>query len=455
MLSWKIGLAAAGAATLLFGCSDADRPLSASRAAPAAVSAQALAAVSRAALPVSGAAGDYDRLIAAAAGTTRVMLGESTHGTHEYYRERARITQRLIREQGFNAIAIEGDWSPTYRVNLYVRGLGSDRTAEQALQGFKRFPQWMWRNGDFRDFVEQLRAYNLTLPAKQRIGIYGADVYDMFEAADAVVGQLGTVDEAASRRARAHYRCFTAYGSDQHRYGLAAQSRSASCAEEAAAVLAEVKKLPAATTPEAAEARFAAVQAAESVSASEAYFRTIHANADAWNLRDRRMADNVEAIASHAAHLTGRAGKVVVWSHNSHTGDARATVAALKGELNIGQLMKQRHGDRAMLVGFLTHSGTVQAAPGWDQPHREFTLRPAMPESDADLFHRTGLESFLLVLKNDPQLAASLSTPMLQRAVGVVYVPHAELQSHYGPAVLAAQFDAAVYFDRSRAVRPL
>ncbi len=453
MLSLKSPAAVSAAAAVLFGCTAESRINGASQL--AGTSTHALAVVREAALPLRGTPTDYDRLIAAAAGSTRVLLGESTHGTHEYYRERARITQRLISEMGFNAIAIEGNWSPTYRVNLYVRGLGNDRSAEQALQDYKRFPKWMWRNSEFRDFVEQLRAYNLTLPRPKRIGVFGVDVYDMFDAADAVVGHLGTVDESAARRARRHYACFARHDRDEHRYGAAAQARSAVCADEAAAVLAEVKRLPRPASLEAAEAHFAATGAAESVSASEAYFRTIHANVDAWNLRDQQMAENVEAIAAYAARLTGREGRVVVWSHNSHTGDARATIAALKGQLNLGQLMKQRHADKAMLVGFLTHSGTVQAAPAWDQPSREFTLKPAMANSDADLFHRTGFDSFLLVLRGDPKLAASLSARMLQRAVGVVYIPHAELQSHYGPAQLSAQFDAVVYIDRTRAVRPL
>ena len=453
-MSWlKFRAALSATAAVLSGYTAENRR---NRAVPLTISSvNAVAAVREAAIPLRGVPADYDSLVAAAAGPTRVLLGESTHGTHEYYRERARITQRLIGERGFNAIAIEADWSPTYRVNLYVRGFGNDRSAEQALKGYKRFPKWMWRNREFRDFVEQLRAHNLTLPRAQRIGIYGADVYDMFDAADAVVEYLVAVDKLGASRARSHYRCFAGYNREEHRYGAAAQARSAVCAEEAAAVLAEVKRLRAPVSAEAIEAHFAATRAAASVSASESYFRTIHSKADAWNLRDQKMAENVDAIATHAERLTGREGRVAVWSHNSHTGDARATIAAHKGQLNLGQLMKQRHGNKAMLVGFLTHSGTVQAAPAWGQRNLEFTLTPAIANSDADLFHRTGLDSFLLLLRGNPKLAASLSMPMLQRAVGVVYAPHAELQSHYGPAQLSAQFDAVVYIGRTRALRPL
>jgi erythromycin esterase-like protein len=312
----------------------------------------------------------------------------------------------------------------------------------------------MWRNSDFAAFVEQLRAANLSRPPEQRVGLYGADVYDLFEAADAVVAHLGTLDRAAMQRARAQYRCLNGHGRDLHRYGEAAQSANRSCAVQAAAALDLVRRLPRPREPQAAEAHFAAIRAAASVVAAEEYIRTIHAGEDAWNLRDRRMADTVDAIAAHAARLTGREGRVVLWAHNSHVGDARATAAAAEGQLNIGQVMKERHGARTLLVGFLTHSGTVRAAPAWDQPDREFTLRNARSDSHGGLFHQTGLPSFMLLLSN-PQLSSALAAPMLQRAVGVVYAPETELQSHYGAARLPAQFDALIYFDRTRAVRRL
>jgi erythromycin esterase-like protein len=413
------------------------------------------AVISSAAVPLSGSAQDYAPLLAAASGANRVLLGEATHGTAEFYRERARITHQLIRERGFNAVAIEGDWSPTYRVNLYVRGLGKDRSAAEALRGYTNFPQWMWPNSEFRDFVEQLRTFNLTLPANQRVGVYGADVYDLFEAADAVVGHVAQMDPEAARRIRVSYRCFEGQGRDLHRYGQAAQTRAASCQSQAAAVLAEVRKLPKAATAEGEEARFAAFRSAASVAAAEEYFRTLYSGGNSWNARDRRMADNVEAIAAQAASLTGREGRVVMWAHNSHVGDARATSAAERGELNIGQLMRQQHGDRALLVGFFTHSGTVRAASAWGEQHRVFTLNPALPQSHSDLFHRTGVPRFLLMLRNNATLQAQLSTPMLQRAVGVIYVPRAEMQSHYFPASLSRQFDAAVYVDKTEAVKAL
>jgi erythromycin esterase-like protein len=412
------------------------------------------AALSAAAVPIKFAAGDYEDIIAAIGDARFVLLGESTHGTHEYYRERARISERLIRERGFNAILIEGNWSPTWRVNQYVRGLGTDRSAEQALGGYTRFPRWMWGNTDFRDLVERVRTYNLTQPAERRVGIYGMDVYDIFDAADAVVAYLRRADPAAAKRAERQYDCFDPYKGDTAAYGASTQ-RGGSCKEEAAAAEAEVERISRPSGAAETEAHFGAQRAAASVVAGEEYFRIAYTGSMSWNARDTRMAQNVEAAAQHLASLSGQPGKVVAWSHNSHTGDTRATSAANRGELNLGQLMRQRHGNSAFLLGFLTHDGTVMAAPEWDQPGQVYTIRPALAESDAGLFHTLGIPNFSLLLRGNAELKTLLGEPRLQRAIGVIYAPRTERQSHYFEARLADQFDAALYFDQTRAVTPI
>ena len=422
---------------------------------PSPAPAAAVSAVREAARPIAGPPTDYSDILAAAAGARRVLLGESTHGTHEYYRERGRITERLIREQGVNAVAIEGDWSATHRVNLYVRGLGSDRSAEQALGGYTNFPVWMWANADFRDFVERLRALNLERPPGQRVGIYGMDVYDLFEAAEAVQAYLkASAPEAAGRAAR-HYRCFSGYGRDRWAYGTATRNKRKICRTQAEAVLAEVRRLPRPADPEEAEAWFGAVRAAASVAGAEDYFRTAATGSLAWNVRDRRMADNAEEIADHAQALSGRPGKLAMWAHNSHVGDARATSAANRGELNLGQLMRQRHGKAAFLIGFFSHSGTVFAAPEWDAYGRRYDMRRALRGSHSALFHAAGLPAFSLLIRATPAVPRLLSPPMNQRAIGVVYLPGSERTAHYFTARLADQFDAIVYFDRTGAVAPL
>ncbi|HEX8262842.1 MAG TPA: erythromycin esterase family protein [Allosphingosinicella sp.] len=405
--------------------------------------------------PVAGADSDYSDLFAAAAGARRILLGESTHGTHEYYRERARITERLIRTHGVTAVAIEGDWSATQRVNLYVRGLGSDRSAEQALRGFTNFPQWMWANGDFREFVERLRALNLERPPEQRVGLYGMDVYDLFDAAEAVQAYLKRTAPEAARAAARHYRCFARFGRDRWAYGVATRDPRRACRTQAEAVRAELRRLPVPSDPAERESRFAALRSAASVAAAEEYFRTASAGSLAWNVRDRHMADNVDEIADHVEAMSGRPAKVVMWAHNTHSGDARATFAADRGELNLGQLMRQRHGDAAFLIGFLSHSGTVFAAPEWDAPGRRHDMRPALPGSYSDLFHRAGLPAFSLLIRGNAAVSRHLAGPMLERAIGVVYLPSSERTAHYFEARLAEQFDAVVYFDRSKAVTPV
>ena len=408
-----------------------------------------------AAQPLRLDASDYHGLMTAAAGSHRILLGESTHGTHEYYRERARLTEMLVRDHGVGAVAIEGDWSATFRVNQYVRGLGRDRSAAEALGGYKNFPQWMWRNAEFRDFVERLRTINLARPLKERVGLYGMDVYDLFEAADAVVAHLQRTDRAAADRVRSHYRCFARHRRSIDAYAASLRQRGRSCQVPAEAAVREVEKLPAATDAVAAEQRFAAIRAATSVASAEAYFRTSAMGSYAWNVRDRQMERNVEAIGEHVRTVSGRPDKVVVWAHNSHVGDARATDAAERGELNLGQLMRQRHGQRALLVGFLTHGGTVIAAPNWDAPGRRYDVRPALPGSHAALFQRTGLPAFSLVLRGSDAVARAVAGPMLQRAIGVIYRPETERQSHYYQARLPEQFDAVIFFERTRAVEPL
>jgi erythromycin esterase-like protein len=408
-----------------------------------------------AARPIEGAPADYDALVKATGDARFVLLGEATHGTHEFYRERARITMRLVREQGARAIVIEGDWPDADRVNRYVRGLGTDRSAQEALSDFADFPRWMWRNAEFRDLVETLRTHNASLPPAQRVGVYGMDVYNLFGAADAVVGYLDVEDRAAAERARAHYRCFARYRPDPGRYGEAARRPSQSCQRQAAAVLAEVRARPIPKDPVAAEARFSALRSAAAVVGAEEYNRAAYAGALSWNVRDRHMAASVSDIADHAAALSGAKAKVVVWAHNSHVGDARATDMPLRGELNLGQLLRERFGSAVYLLGFTTYQGTVIAADKWGGPHRVHNLGTAIRDSYAALFHQAGIGNALILLPQDSAVARALRSPRPKREVGVIYARATERQSHYMTSRLAAQFDAVIHLDRTRALTPL
>lgn len=400
--------------------------------------------------PITGAVADYDSLLAQIGGARFVALGEMTHGTDEFYRERARVTERLIGERGFGAVAIEADWPETERINRYVRGVGSDRTAEQALANYTRFPRWMWRNEAFREFIERLRISNAALPPDRRAGVYGMDVYNLFGAADAVIAYATHAAPAEADHVRSAYRCFEKYRPETHRYGQAARRPGRSCENEAATVLRILRSLPRPGNSSRREEHFSAVRSAASVAGAEEYFRRVYVGSMAWNARDRRMAATIGEIADHVAQSSGSLGKVVVWAHNSHVGDARATEVQLRGELNLGQLLRQ-HGE-TYLVGFLTYTGTVMAAREWDAPGHVFELRPALPASHSGHLHAAGLGRALLF----PGAAGpALAGTRPERAVGVVYARDTERISHYFQADLARQFDAVIYLDRTRAVAPL
>ncbi|HZG65396.1 MAG TPA: erythromycin esterase family protein, partial [Herpetosiphonaceae bacterium] len=387
-----------------------------------------------------------------------VLLGEATHGTREFYQARAHITRRLIEEKGFTAVAIEGNWTNAARVNRYALGTGTDTTAEQALSDFVDFPRWMWRNTDVRDLVEWLRSYNLRQTPERQAGIYGLDLYGFFDSAKAAVQDLEDVAPWIARRARVRYQCFEQYTDDPQWYGNQAVSNGSSCEDEAQRQLQEIEQLAVKPRPldrRAETALFSAIQNARVVKNGETYFRALYDGSQpTWNLRDLHMVETLEEIAEHAG-MPSRPGKVVAWAHNTHMGDVRATQFWESGQINVGQLMRERHEDEVVLVGFTTYTGTVMAASEWDMPGERTYVLPALPESDAGLFHSTGRGDFMLTLRDQDDAARHLAVPRLQRAIGVVYLPQSERFSHYFDARLSQQFDAVLHFDETEAVEPL
>jgi erythromycin esterase-like protein len=402
---------------------------------------------------LAGAA-DYDPVIARAATARVVCLGEASHGTHEFYRERAEITKRLIAEQGVTAVAAEADWPDAYRVNLYVRGLSDDRDPDEALSDFRRFPSWMWRNADVVDFVAWLRDWNDALPpGAPRVGFYGLDLYSLYTSIGAVLDYLGDVDPEGARRARDRYACFDHFDRDAQIYAYEAAFGDAEPCEQAAVeVLMELRRVAAERAtrdgPVAEDRHFYAEQNARLVVNAEDYYRSAFRGGVAtWNLRDRHMAETLEALMAHLERSSGPT-RAAVWAHNSHVGDARATQLGDAGELNVGQLARERHGAEALLVGFTTYAGTVTAASDWGGPAERKRVRRALAASWEDRFHEAGTPAFLL----DP---AGLSDRRLERAIGVIYRPETERQSHYFEARLSSQFDAVVHLDRTTALEPL
>src|SRR5437016_9152018 len=418
-------------------------------------------AVREASQPLEGGARDYDPLLQLIGEARFCLLGEATHGTHEFYRERAEITKRLIKKKGFTAIAVEADWPDAFRVNRYVRGLGDDRSGDQALSGFKRFPTWMWRNTVVLDFVEWLREYNSSLHTNAaKVGFYGLDLYSLYTSIEAVLGYLNKIDPAAAKRARYRYSCFEHFAEDTQAYGYAANfGLTESCERDVIEQLIELRRQSADYASRdgrvAQDEFFFAEQNARLVLNAERYYRSMfRGRVESWNLRDRHMAETLDALITHL-NSQGHAAKVAVWEHNSHLGDARATYMADYGELNVGQLVREHYGPAAVLIGFTTYSGTVTAASDWGGPAERKRSRPAPGNSYEASFHEIEPPNFLLPLHQNRQVSIALRGPRLERAIGVIYLPQTERQSHYFDARLSNQFDAVIHFDETHALEPL
>jgi erythromycin esterase-like protein len=389
-----------------------------------------------------------------------VLIGEATHGTHEFYRIRADLTRALIQQRGFTCVAAEADWPDAYRANRWVRLLGEDESAEAALADFTRFPRWMWRNREVVRFLRWLRAENAERPPDARVGFYGLDLYSLHRSMARVIDYLDKVDPAAAAHARRGYACFDVFGDDVQLYGYAATLRlQRSCEDEVVEQLVQLRQRAAEYAARdgriAADEYFAAEQNARVVCDAEAYYRAMfRGGAASWNLRDRHMMATLEALVEHANRPGGRLARTIVWAHNSHLGDARATGLAARGELNLGQLARERFGDACCAIGFTTHDGEVTAAHEWDEPAALRAVRPSLSGSYERLFHDTGLGAFMLRL-SIPELASALAGPRLERAIGVLYRPESERPSHYFSARLPEQFDFLVHVDRTRALEPL
>jgi erythromycin esterase-like protein len=418
------------------------------------------AAIRAAAQPLTGADDDYDGLLDLIGDAHFVLLGEATHGTHEFYAERTRITQRLIRDKGFTAVAVEADWPDAYRVNCYVRGRSKDKSAEEALGGFQRFPSWMWRNEDVAGFAEWLRAHNASMAPDQRVGFYGLDLYSMFTSIQEVLRYLDKVDPTAAAEARRRYACFEHYGEDSQHYGYAAGiGVSESCEQGVLAQLQDLQQRAfdyvQADGAHAEDAYFYAQQNARLVKNAEEYYRSMfRGRVSSWNLRDSHMAETLDALSRYLSR-DGQKAKIVIWEHNSHIGDASATEMGRMGEWNVGELARKAYGGDTCLIGFSTYDGWVTAASEWDGEAERKRVRPGMPDSYEHVLHQAGIDRYFLPLRVRSDAVEGLSKRRLERAIGVLYIPRTERQSHYFMAELPRQFDGIIHIDRTNAVVPL
>ena len=404
---------------------------------------------------------DYDPLLEFIGEARFVLIGEASHGTHEFYRERAQITKRLIREKGFTGVAVEADFPDANRLNRYVNGSDVDADAVEAMGSFERFPAWMWRNADVLDFIGWLRSHNDDLLENQRkTGFYGLDLYSLHASIDAVLTYLQKIDPEGAARARMRYSCFDHFGKDSQRYGYATGlGISESCESEVVSQLTELHErsieLARRDGQVAADDFFYAEQNARLVKNAEHYYRMMYrSDVSSWNLRDQHMMETLVALDSHLSDPNKKA-KIVVWEHNSHLGDARATEMGKSGEWNVGQLARERYGNESVLIGFTTHAGTVTAATDWGGSAERKNVRPSLAGSYESIFHHTGMDRFLLLMPQGSPLSETLKSPRLERAIGVIYRPDTERQSHYFHSSLSRQFDAVIHIDETRAVEPL
>jgi erythromycin esterase-like protein len=399
----------------------------------------------------------FASLIDDAGGARVVLLGEATHGTSEFYRARAAITRRLIERHGFTIVAVEADWPDGTRIDRYVRNREPVRSSEQT---FARFPTWMWRNAEFLDFVEWMRAWNGERPFEQRASFHGLDLYGLSASISAVVDYLDQVDPEEARAARERYGCLTPWQKDPAAYGRAALRAGHRKCE--APVLAMLRDLLTRQIDYLAGDRDAYLDAegnARLVAAAETYYRSMYFGyADSWNLRDTHMFETLERVLKARGSGTKGDAKAVVWAHNSHVGDAAATeMGQVRDEINIGKLARDRFGAEAVLVGFGTDRGEVAASTDWDGPMEIKRVRPAHEDSVEALFRRAGEPRLWLDLAGERErdLGHTLLAPRLERAIGVIYRPETELVSHYFEASLPRQFDRYVWFEETAAVSPL
>jgi len=407
---------------------------------------------------ITGAQGDYHPLVDLVGDRRLVLIGEATHGTHEFYHTRAQLTRRLIEERGFSAVAAEADWPDAYRVNRYVVGRGKDRDAAEALDDFRRFPAWMWRNSDVLAFVSWLREYNDSLPKSARTtGFYGMDLYSFHSSSRAVLDYLEKVDPEAARRARYRYGCFEQFGEDIQAYGYAANlGLTKHCEDEVVAQLIEMTRRAADLASRDGrldpDEFFTAEQNARVVKNAEQYYRAMFSGRiSSWNLRDRHMAETLDQLIAHL----GPPGKIVVWAHNSHLGDAHATEMGRQGEWKVGHLVREKYGSEAVSIGFTTYTGSVTAASNWDGPAEQKRVQPGLHGSFEALFHATRMPKFIVIPGTSDRVSGILSEEQLERAIGVIYLPHSERVSHYFRARLADQFDAVIHLDETQALQPL
>lgn len=379
-----------------------------------------------------------------------VCIGEASHGTRQFYRWRAELTRQLIEQGGVAWIGVEGDWPDCWRMNLWVRGLDEQELdARGMLARFERWPTWMWANDEVADFLTWLRGWNLDQPERLRVGFYGLDIYSLWDSLREIIGWLDSNEPDAVSAAMQAWQCFIPYREDPHEYAWATRLVPTSCEAEVVAMLAEVRSRTATRTHD--EGAFDAAQNAEVAAGAESYYRAmVRGDRQSWNIRDIHMADTIDRLREHFG--TGTRG--IVWEHNTHVGDARATDMAADGLVNVGQLMRERHGSEDVrLIGFASHHGTVIAAREWGSAEEVMTVPAALEGSLEDLLHGAIGQAAVLRFPAD-RTSGWLGDWLGHRAIGVIYHPERE-RGNYVPTRIGARYDALMWFEDTEALHPL
>lgn len=413
---------------------------------------------------------DLDPLLEEIRESKIVLLGEASHGTHEYYQWRVEISKRLIKEKDFNFIAVEGDWPDCYKVNRYVKGYSdAGSRAYEVLLSFNRWPTWMWANVEMVYFIEWLREFNLHRPEHKKVGFYGLDVYSLWDSLDAVINYLQEVAPEEVENAKKAYRCFEPFAQDVERYALTTAFIPGSCEKEVVKMLVALRKQLTLYQDRGKEKLFNAEQNAQVVVNAEKYYRTmLRGDVQSWNIRDEHMVQTLERLLdfyedllekrsksdNDRAGMWPRKAKGIVWAHNTHLGDARATDMKDTGTINLGQLVREKHGQNIVFsVGFGSYQGSVIASREWGSEMKKMSVPKAEEGSWEDLFHKIGKKDQLVLWKKE-KLGGELLKPRGLRAIGVVYHPEHE-SGNYVPTVLPEAFDAFIYLEKTKALSPL
>lgn len=393
---------------------------------------------------------DLDVLVEAVGNAKYVLLGEASHGTSDFYTLRAEFSKRLIKEKGFSFIAVEGDWPSCYRVNRYIKNdPDSDSTAREAMQSFNRWPTWMWANEEMIPLFDWLKDYNSANKRKQNVGFYGLDVYSLWESMEEIIRYLESIGSKNVELAKKAFSCFEPFGGEGQTYGVSAAFFAEDCEDEVVNLLKELQLKKDRVGIDQEAALGAEINALVAVNAERYYKTMVRGGPDSWNIRDHHMVETLNRIMS----FHGSAAKAIVWEHNTHIGDARATDMAGDGMVNVGQLVREQQGrGNVFAIGFGTHHGTVIAGKSWGAPMDVVTVPPAEPGSWEDALHLAGSDDKILIFKDQSPIFEDV---IGHRAIGVVYQPQYERYGNYVPSSMSERYDAFVFVNRSKALRPV